>query len=93
MERFERLFKARHIELIFAAVIFGRLQFSDSFCRLNAIGYFPKSEEGLQKAKISYVQGDILKAKIPPRQLIFSPSYSDVPSYFKPPREQTFCKK
>jgi S-adenosylmethionine-diacylglycerol 3-amino-3-carboxypropyl transferase len=95
VERFEYLFnqdivrKNYFLQMLF----FGRLQFSDGLPIECDPDIFLKAKNGLQKAKISYIQGDILKEAKNTSSPIDFFSLSDVPSYFKPPREQAFLQE
>ena len=95
MERFERLFKqdiarkSYFLQLLF----FGRLQFSDGLPVECNQDIFQRAKKGLQKAKITYVQGDILREAKNTSSPIDFFSLSDVPSYFRPPHEQTFLQE
>ena len=95
MERFGRLFvqdvarKNYFLQLLF----FGSLQYPDGLpveCDPNV---FLKAKEGLQKAKVTYIRGDILKEAKNASSPIDFLSLSDVPSYLKPPREQAFLQE
>jgi len=95
MEKFEHLFKQDiakknyFLQLLF----FGRLQFSDGLPVECDPDIFQKAKKGLQKAKISYIQGDILNEAKHASSSIDFMSLSDVPSYLKRPREQMFLQE
>ena len=71
----------------------GRLQYPDGLPIECDPDIFQRAKDGLRKAKITYIQGDILKEAKDASPSIDFLSLSDVPSYFKPPREQTFLQE
>ena len=95
LERFKYLFEqdiARRnyfLQLLF----FGKLQFPEGLPIECDPDIFLKAKRGLQKTKIVYICGDVIEeAKHTPAPIDFL-SLSDVPSYFRPPREQTFLQE
>lgn len=95
LERFERLFKQEIVRknYFLQLLFFGRLQFSDGLPVECDPDIFQSAKKGLQKVKISYVQGDILKEAKNTSLPIDFLSLSDIPSYLKPPHEQTFLQE
>ena len=52
-----------------------------------------KAKNGLKKTKITYICNDVIKEAKHPSMPIDFLSFSDVPSYLQPPREQEFLQE
>lgn len=95
LKRFNNLFKqdiARRnyfLQLLF----FGALKFPEGLPIECDPVVFEKAKQGLQKAKIVYVHNDVfeeVKRSYIPIDFL---SFSDIPSYLKPPLEQEFLQE
>jgi len=95
LERFKYLFEqdlARRnyfLQLLF----FGRLQFPDGLPIECDSEIFLKAKRGLLKTKMIYACNDIIEEAKRTTIPIDFLSFSDIPSYLKPPREQEFLQE
>ena len=95
LNRFGNLFKqdiARKnyfLQLLF----FGTIRFPEGLPIECDPDVFWKAKNGLKKAKITYICNDVIKEAKRSSMLINFLSFSDVPSYLQPPREQEFLQE
>lgn len=95
LKRFKNLFEqdiARRnyfLQLLF----FGMLRFPEGLPIECDPAIFEKAKQGLRKAKIAYICNDVLEEIKRSSMPIDFLSFSDIPSYLKPPHEQEFLQE
>ena len=95
LKKFKNLFeqdivrKNYFLQLLF----FGTLRYPEGLPIECDPDIFLKAKNGLKKTKITYICNDVIKEAKHPSMPIDFLSFSDVPSYLQPPREQEFLQE